>query len=150
MWAVGQPLEDLADGHPLIDQPPIEHAHHLGLGLVDLQVGRDAVAGRDVAVAVGGLAGDPVAGAGLLQLTAAEALAEDRPLVLGDGPLDLQQKLVAGVVGDRPVDEGDVAAGAAELLQQEDLVGVAAGQAVGAVDGDDWTSPPMAGAGLGA
>ena len=41
------------------------------------------------------------------------------------------------VVGDRPLDELDLAAGLAELLQQEDLVGVAPGQAVGAVDGDD-------------
>ena len=41
------------------------------------------------------------------------------------------------VVGDRPLDELDVAGGLAELLQQEDLVGVAAGQPVGAVDADD-------------
>ena len=41
--AGGQPLEDLADGHPLVDQPAVEHPDHLGLGLVDLQVPRDAV-----------------------------------------------------------------------------------------------------------
>ena len=41
------------------------------------------------------------------------------------------------VVGDRPLDELDVAGGLAELLQQEDLVGVAAGQPVGAVDAED-------------
>jgi hypothetical protein len=35
------------------------------------------------------------------------------------------------------VDELDVAAGPAEFLQQEDLVGVAPCQPVGAVDGDD-------------
>ena len=52
--AGGEPLEDLADGHPLVDQPAVEHPDHLGLGLVDLQVGRHAVAGRDVAIAVGG------------------------------------------------------------------------------------------------
>ena len=53
------------------------------------------------------------------------------------GPLDLEQELVVRVVGDRPLDELDVAGGLAELLQQEDLVGVAAGQPVGAVDADD-------------
>ena len=134
---VGEPLEDLADGRPLVDQPAVERPDHLGLGLVDLQVGRDAVAGRDVAIAIGGLPGDPVAGAGLLELAAAESLAEHGPLVLGDGPLDLEQELVVGVVGDRPVDELDLAAGPAEFLQQEDLVGIAAGQPVGAVDRDD-------------
>ena len=41
------------------------------------------------------------------------------------------------VVGDRPLDELDVAGGLAELLQQEDLVGVAPGQPVGAVDAED-------------
>ena len=135
--AGGQPLEDLADGHPLVDQPAVEHPHHLGLGLVDLQVPRDAVPPGDVAVAVGGLAGDPVAGPGLLELAAAEPLGEDGPLVLGDRPLDLEQELVVRVVGDRPLDELDVAGGLAELLQQEDLVGVAAGQPVGAVDAED-------------
>jgi hypothetical protein len=41
------------------------------------------------------------------------------------------------VVGDRPLDELDGASGLAELLQEEDLVGVAAGQPVGAVDAED-------------
>ena len=41
--AGGQPLEDLADGHPLVDQPAVEHPDHLGLGLIDLEVPRDAV-----------------------------------------------------------------------------------------------------------
>ena len=54
----GEPLEDLADGHPLIDQPAIEHPDHLGLDLLDLQVPRHAVPIGNVAVAVGGLAGD--------------------------------------------------------------------------------------------
>ena len=48
-----QPLEDLADGHPLLDQPAVEHAHQLGLGLVDDQVARHGVAAGHVAVAVG-------------------------------------------------------------------------------------------------
>src|SRR5262249_20938011 len=104
---------------------------------VDLQVPRDAVPPGDVAVAVGALAADPLAGPGLLQLAAAEPLGEDGPLVFGDGPLDLEQELVVRVVGDRPLDELDVAGGLAELLQQEDLVGVAPSESVGAVDADD-------------
>src|SRR5262249_29965910 len=85
--AGGEPLEDLADGHPLVGQPAVEHAHDIGLGLVDQQVTRDAIALGDVAVAVGRLAGGPLAGAGPLELAAAEALAQDGALVLGDGPL---------------------------------------------------------------
>ena len=44
------------------------------------------------------------------------------------------------VGGDRPLDELDIAAGLAEFLEQEDLVGIAAGEAVGAVDDDDVES----------
>jgi hypothetical protein len=61
---------------------------------------------------------DELAGAGLLQLAAAEPLAQQRPFILGDRPLDLQQELVAGVVRDGAAEECHGAAGAAELLQQ--------------------------------
>src|SRR5262249_39950625 len=84
-------VEDLADGHVLVDQPAVEHADDLGLGLVDQQVAGNAVALGDVAVAVGDLAGGPLPGAGLLELAAAEALAQlaqDGALVLGDGALN--------------------------------------------------------------
>ncbi|XBH01921.1 hypothetical protein V5E97_26775 [Singulisphaera sp. Ch08] len=96
--AFGEPLEDLSDGHPLVDKPSVEDSHHIGLRLLDLEVRRDAVAGRDVAVAVGGLPGDPVTVLGLLDLPTAEPLGEDRPLILGDGALDLEQELVVRVV----------------------------------------------------
>src|SRR5262249_43387236 len=58
----GEALEELAERHPLVDQPAIEHAHHLGLGVVDDEVRRHAVALGDVAVAVGRLAADPLPG----------------------------------------------------------------------------------------
>jgi hypothetical protein len=80
---------------------------------------------------------DELPGAGLLQLAAAEPLAQQRALVLGDRPLDLQQELVAGVVGDGAVEEPDGATGAAELLQEQDLVGVAPRQAIGGEHGED-------------
>ena len=136
--AGGQPLDDLADGHPLVDQPAVEHPHHRGLVVVDLQVPGDAVPPGDVTVAVGALAADPLPVPGLLQLAAAEPLGEDGPLVFGDGPLDLEQELVVRVVGDRPLDELDLAGGLAELLQQQDLVGIAPSESVGAVDADDF------------
>src|SRR5262249_51999085 len=101
-----QAPEDLADGQVLVDEPAVEQADGLGLGLVDQQVAGDAVAPGDVAVAVGDLAGGPLPGAGLLELAAAEALAQDGALVLGDGALDLEQQLLLGVIGDGALDEG--------------------------------------------
>ena len=124
-------------GQVLVRHPRVQPAHHLGLGVIDDQVARHGVASRHVAVAVGRLGAEQVAVAGLLELAAAEALGEHRALVLGDGALDLQQQLVARVLGDGTVEEGDLDAGAAELLEQQHLVGVAARQAVGREHRDD-------------
>src|SRR5512134_1729656 len=132
-----QPLEDLADGHSLLDQPAVEHAHERGFGLVDFEPPAGPVAARDVAVAVGRTSADEPAGPRLLQLAAAEALAQQRPLVFGHGPLDLQEKLVAGIVGDGVVEERHRAAGTAELLEDQDLIGVLAREAVRAEHRDD-------------
>jgi chitinase len=132
-----QPLEDLADGHPLVDEPAVERAHELGLGLVDLEPPAGAIAAGEVAIAVGRAAADEPAGAGLLELATAEALTQERALVLGDRALDLQEELVAGIVGDAVAEELDRAAGAAELLQDQRLVGILAGEPVGAEHRDD-------------
>jgi len=72
----------------------------------------------------------------LLQLATAEALAENGPLVFGDGALDLQQELVIRVVRDRVLQEHDLNACAAELFQEQDLVGVFAREAIGGQHGD--------------
>jgi hypothetical protein len=111
-----QPLEDLADGHPLVDQPAVEQAHEHGFVLVDLEPPAGPVAARDVAVAVGRASTDKPAGTRLLELAAAETLAQQRALVFGNRALDLKQELVAGIVGDGVVEERHLAAGAAELL----------------------------------
>ena len=57
-------------------------------------------------------------------------------LVLGDHPLDLEQEVVLGAGTDRSVDEHHLGTGPSELLDQQDLVGVAARQAVGSEDVD--------------
>ena len=88
------------------------------------------VLARHVAVAVRRTAGEIVAIARPLQLAATEAFAQDGALVFCDRALDLQQKLVVGVVRDRVLQEHDFAAGATELLQEQDLVGVFAGQTI--------------------
>ena len=132
-----QALEDLSDGHLLVDEPAVEGAHHLGLALVHHEVTGHGVLARHVAVAVGGTAALVVAIACPLQLAAAEALAEDGALVFSDGTLDLQQKLIVGVVRDRVLQERHLDARAVELLQQQDLIGVSARQPVGGQHGDD-------------
>jgi hypothetical protein len=75
-----------------------------------------------------------VAGAGTVQLPAPGALADLRPLILGDHPLELAQQLVlrrASLFA--AAREHDLHARAGELLEQKHLVGVAAGEPIGRV-----------------
>ena len=55
-------------------------------------------------------------------------LGDQRPLVLGDRPADLEEQLVVRVPGHRPVEELNPAAVPLELVEQEDLEDVVAGQ----------------------
>ena len=126
-----EPLEHLANGHLFVDKPAVEHAYQRGLVLIDDQMAGHGVMARHVAIAVGRLGTEVMAIARLLQLAAAKALAQHGALVLGDGTLDLQQQLVVRVIGDRMLQEGDLTAGTAELLKQQDLVGIAPRQAIG-------------------
>ena len=71
-----------------------------------------------------------------MQPAAAGPLGDQRPFILGDGPTDLEQKLVVWVLGHRPVEELDAAAVPLQLLEEENLVDVVAGQPVGVGDED--------------
>jgi hypothetical protein len=86
-----QPLEHLADGHPFIDEPAVEHAHQLRLGVIDDKMAGHGIVARHVAIAVRGAATEVMPVTRLLQLAAAETLAQHGALVFGDGALDLQQ-----------------------------------------------------------
>ena len=121
----------------LVNEPAVEDAHELGLSLVDDEVTGHAVATRHIAVAIGRATAEIVAITRLLQLAASKALAQNGALILGDSALDLQQELVVGIIRDRVVEEHHLAAGPAELLEQQNLIGVLACQAVGAQDRDD-------------
>ena len=72
--------------------------------------------------------------AGPVGLAAAGPLDDLRPLVLGDHALELDQQRVLRGVGARPLDEHHAGAGLGELLDQQRLVGVLAGQPVRGVD----------------
>ena len=65
---------------------------------------------------------------------AAAALQDPGALVLGDNTLDLQQQVVLRRAADRTVEEDDLGAGTPELLHQQHLMGLAAGQPVGGMD----------------
>jgi len=131
-----QALEDLADAQALVDQPAVEHPCHGGFALVDHQVPRYPLLFEHVPIAVGGPPADELPAPRLLQLAPPKALAEQRTLVLGDGALDLQQEMVIGIVAERMLQEKDGAAAVPELFEQQNLVRVLPGEAVGAQHGD--------------
>ena len=91
----------------------------------------------DSAQPLRGLASEPDPPPSLQELTTAEPLGEDGALILGDGPLDLQQELVLGIIGDRAVEENDLAARFTELFQKQDLISILTRQSVGTVNRDD-------------
>src|SRR3954453_4110865 len=91
-----------------------------------------------VAVAVRGTATKVMPVTCLLQLATAKALAQHSALVFGDGTLDLEQQLVIRVIRDRMLQERHLAAGATELLEQQNLISVAPRQAVGAQYCDEF------------
>lgn len=132
-----QPLEDLADRQALPDQPAVEHAHEFGFGLIDGKMSADAVATRQITVTVRRAHAEELTGARLLQLAAAKSLRQQCPFILGHSALDLKQKLVAGVVGDRMVEEGDGTTGPAELLEDQYLIGITSGKPVRAENSND-------------
>jgi hypothetical protein len=113
-----QTLEDLADGHPLLDEPSVEHPNQLGFRLIDDKMAAHAVPLGDVAVAVGRPTADEVSIACLLELAAPEAFPEQRPLVLGDRTPYLEQELVVWVIRDGAIDEDDLTACAPQLFEQ--------------------------------
>ncbi|HVA75809.1 MAG TPA: hypothetical protein VNF71_14720 [Acidimicrobiales bacterium] len=102
------------------------------LGFVDLESGRAAFGARDSPIAVGDLPEDGLTGAHAIQLAAPRPLGQLGPFVLGEQALDLDEESGLGVVVDRRrVDERHADTEAGELVEDQDLVGEGAGQAVG-------------------
>ena len=103
-----------------------------GFGLVDLQVRRGGRGAGDAPVAVGGLPGDDLSGAGAEQLAAPVPFGDLRLLVLGDHALHLGEqrglRVIGGQVGGVGEPHRDPEAG--QLVQDEDLIGVGAGEPV--------------------
>jgi hypothetical protein len=91
VWPGIEPLEHLADGHLFLDQPAVEHAHHLSLVDIDDKMTVGDISARYIAIAVEGMATKVVPVTCLLQLATTKALAQHGTLIFGDGALDLQQ-----------------------------------------------------------
>ena len=133
-------VQALHHGHerpPLVGVPAEQVGHHRRVGRVGADAGR-----VPRAVRVGAIAErrprprQHLPAPQLVQPAAAGALGDERPLVLGDGPADVEQQLVLRVVGQRAIDELHPAPVPRQLLQQQDLVHVVAGQSVGVGDPD--------------
>jgi hypothetical protein len=65
---------------------------------------------------------------------AAHPLGDQRALILGDRPTDLQQQLIVGIVTHRPIQKLHLAAVPAQLVDEQHLMDVVAGQPVGCGD----------------
>src|SRR3954465_731636 len=89
----------------------------------------------DITISVGSLAEDTDrATAGRVHLAAPAPLEDLGPFIFGDHPLHLEQQLLLRLVADLVVEEHDLDAAAPELLDEEDLIGILASQAIGRVD----------------
>jgi hypothetical protein len=105
-------------------------AHDGRLGFADDQMRGAVRAAGDASVAVGDLGGQHLPGPRPIQLAAPSAFGELGPFVFGDHALDLHQQPPLRVVEGWGVGEADRHLVAGELVQDQDLVGVGAGQPI--------------------
>ena len=66
--------------------------------------------------------------------TATTALQNLGAFILGDHALNLEQEIILGRVPDRTVQKHDFHAGAPKLVDEQRLVGIASGEAIGGMD----------------
>jgi hypothetical protein len=130
--AVLELVGDLTHRASAVDVEREDLAHDQRLGLVDLKVSEGAVAvGENPTVAVGHTPEDHRAGAGSVQLAAAGAFGDLRALVLADHALHLDQQRGLRIGAHRgPLEEHHLDGELLELLEDQHLVGVGAGQAI--------------------
>src|SRR5829696_1815428 len=130
---------DPSERQALVPDPGEDLTDNPGCVLVDLIPGRpSARLPRDVAIAER-RAGEDADGTALgpVALSAPTALEHLGPLVFGEHALELEQQAVLRRVSDRAIEEDHLRAGAGELLQQQHLMRVAAGEAIRGMDVDD-------------
>ncbi len=119
--------------------PDKDLAHDPGGLLIDLVACvSPACLTRDVAVAEG-RAGQNADGPGLgaVALAAPAALQHLGSFVLGEHALQLQQQAVLGRGPDQVIEKDHLRAGLGELLDQQNLMRIAAGEAIRGMDVDE-------------
>lgn len=132
---------DLADRGLLADEPVKDLTYDLGFWKQDLVAGGKYVGPRNVAISVRrSREGINQSFLRLMQLPPAIALHELGALVLREHPLHLDEQLVLGAFSFGAQDEDDLDSLLAELLQEQNLVGILARQAVRTVHIQDLDS----------
>ena len=118
---------------------PGKHLRNYG-GFGGVHADACGVAGtlRIHAIAIGRAGpGEQLASLQLAQPTATGPLGNERALVLGHRPTDLQKQLVVGVLAHRTVEELDVAAVFLEFFEQKHLMHIVASETVRVGHQDD-------------
>jgi len=128
----GQPTTDLMQADPFQADPGEDLPHDPGFVFDHLEPCHPTADGPgDVAIAEGSRAeGTHQARAGGMAAPAPAALEDLGALILGDHTLDLQEQVILGTAANGAVEEHHLHTRAAELLDQEHLVGVAPGQTI--------------------
>src|SRR5215210_3257069 len=127
-----EPAADLAQAQAVEPNPGKDQAHKARLLGHDLEPGDSATPGAgDIAIPIRS-AGEGAHRAGLRGMAPSPptSLQDLGALVFGDDPLDLEQQVVLRASADRAVEEGDLNAGAPELLHQQSLVRMTPGEPV--------------------
>jgi hypothetical protein len=133
-----EPLQNLANAHPLIDKPAVHRADEVRLDVIDDQVTGHTLAFGHIPVTVRSPTAQVLASSRLLQLAATEALTEECALVLRNCALNLEKQLIARIVANWSMDEHDLTTGSLELLKQKHLIDVLTRQPIRA-EHDDGT-----------
>jgi hypothetical protein len=129
--SVAQLKRDLANRQAPLDVRCEDLAHHLGLGLEDLDPGTPAPVGDHPAVPVGDLPERDLARPSAIQLPATVALGDLGLLVFGNHALHLhQQRRLRILARRRTLQKPDLDPQALELLEDQHLVGVGSSQAI--------------------
>ena len=122
-------LSDGGAGGPVGEDPP----HHDCFRFVDLPVRRPGRrAARDAPIAVGGLPGGDLSGAGSEQLAPPVPFGDLRLLVFGDHALDLSEQGGLRIIRGQGwgIGEGQCDSEPGQLVEDQNLVGVGPGQPV--------------------
>jgi len=143
---LGQPTADLANGQAVVADPGTALAHHAGFVRDELRAGLPtALVLGPRALPLGGPAAHIARPAlGRMALAPPMPLAALGPFILGHHPLPLPQQIVCRTLPQGPVEAQALDTRAADLIDQQDVIGICAGQASRRVDLEPGDAPRRA------